>query len=293
LMNPKNCLLTAKILVLCGALAHGAGISTRTINPTQITTIVLSQNDDTTIIFPEQISGVYCKGIVLSDSKEKKGLVQGFWSANKPVLVLTSLVDPLNAKMTVYMGGKLYAFNLITGQNPDVAMTLESGDPSPDPDKPAPTEKMVLENRVNYDPHLLVSLMDKARGAFLQRKASPEDYKGYEHRNVAYMSYQSSVNTEVTDVHRFPDSDAIVLEGKVTNLTSSPVSIRTAMIAMGSEGFQRQATFWYCPRPIPPNASENVVAELIGGIDGLHGDLLASQQYRIIIDEPTKGGPVK
>src|SRR6478736_4242996 len=145
LMNPKNCLLTAKILVLCGALAHGAGISTRTINSTQITTIVLSQNDDTTIIFPEQISGVYCKGIVLSDSKEKKGLVQGFWSANKPVLVLTSLVDPLNAKMTVYMGGKLYAFNLITGQNPDVAMTLESGEPSPDPDKPAPTEKLVME----------------------------------------------------------------------------------------------------------------------------------------------------
>jgi len=86
-----------------GLTCYGQGINTKVITPFTPVRIVLSQTAITTLVFPQQYSGVYGLGIV-KDGKTK-GTVQGTDFADQPILILRAITTD-NTQMTVSMGGQ-------------------------------------------------------------------------------------------------------------------------------------------------------------------------------------------
>jgi hypothetical protein len=269
------------LLFCLAATGFSQGINTKIIDPGTATKIVLNASVATILQFPAQFSAVYGLGIVGKDSKEG-GDVQVEYGANRPVLVLHPLKSHVRNCMTVFMSDRMYVFNLEDGDNPDLAVTLESGAVSDPSSKITP--QTIVDSRPKYSPDMLVSLMDRAQGAALLKVSDPDDYAGYQHRECDYASDDGYLKTVVKDLHKFPKDDTIVLMGQITNESDTPINFDADHAAIAVQTVKHPVTLLSCRRPIPAKGTVAFVAVLVGDVDGSRANLAIENSLRLVVD---------
>lgn len=282
------------LLMMAATCANAQRVRTNVlISPESVTQIVIGEGVSTMIRFPSQFSFICGLGIIMNKEKDTKGkyvgMVEGEFSPNKPVLVLHAVKPDVKTTMTVFMDERLYAFELVTGRNPDLAVTLVNGIVPKEAQKT--TEETVIDSRPKYDNNTLVSLKIKAQGAEKLQLVDPEDYEGYEHKLVSFASETDEAKTVVTDIHKFPAQDGVVLQGNIQNISGHPLKVSDAKVAIGD--ILRPITLLDCnsSKPLEPSASSPFVAVIVGDFDGGRADLSINNEYRLEIGEPVAATP--
>jgi hypothetical protein len=281
---------SAVILFLSVLAAHAQTISTRVITPGSLTRIALSPQLTTTLLFPSTPSGTFGLGLVNNQSAGANGSVQIEHPDGSQIIVLHALNETAAVLMTVLMEGQLYVFDLRSGPQPDVAVTLVKDTVAPRAVQVTPEE--IKAARPKYDPEMFVGFLRRAHNAALMRKLYPDLYQGYNTRTADYTSDSGVVKTTVTQIHRFSKEDAIVLEGTVENETAHPIGFdgRAATVQVANE--THPVKLLDCLRPIPGGATVPIDVVLQGDIDGTRANLSIDNEFRIILPPIPGGGTV-
>jgi hypothetical protein len=280
----------AVIFLLLALAASAQTISTRVITPGSPTPISLSQQLTTTLLFPAIPSGTFGLGLVNNQGTAANGSVQIEHPDGSQIIVLHALNETAAVMMTVLMDGQLYVFDLRSGPQPDVAVTLVKDAAAPWAALVTPEE--IKAARLKYDPELLVGFLRRAHNAVLMRKLYPDLYQGYNTRAADYTSDSGIVKTTVAQIHRFSKEDAIVLEGTVENETGHPIEFdgRAATVQVANE--THPVKLLDCLRPIPAGATVPIDVVLQGDIDGGRANLSIDNEFRIVLPPIPGAGTV-
>jgi hypothetical protein len=277
----------AVILFLWAIAASAQTISTRVITPGLPTRISLSPQLTTTLLFPSAPSGTFGLGLVGNQGSAANGSVQIEHPDGSQIIVLHALSETAAVMMTVLMDGRLFVFDLRSGPQPDVAVTLvKASEAAPRAVEVTPEE--IKAARLKYDPEHFVGFLRRAHDAALMRKLYPDLYQGYNIRACDYTTDSGVVKTTVTQIHRFSKEDAIVLEGTVENETGHPIEFdgRAATVQVANE--THPVKLLDCLRPIPGGATVPIDVILQGDVDGGRANLSIDNEFRIILP-PTPG----
>lgn len=294
-------LTVISVLLLIADLSFAQGISTKIINPKFKTRITLNQRTNTTILFPAQFYNVSALGIVFRDKNAKGkaiGTVEGWYTTpdhNLPILELRALSEDLDTFMTVFMDGKLYTFELVAGDTPDIALTLEKGDATQIPvvSPPAETTPETVRQftRPSVDPQVLSTILDLVREQPLLQASYPEGYEGSSHKDVEFVSDDGFVRTTVTRIFKFSKQDAVAITGKVENLTDAPIKFGTPNVGISVGTVLRPITLLYPTHPVPANKGFEFDALIVGGRDGARDDVSLDNEFRLIVDSGHRRPP--
>ncbi|MBV8378953.1 MAG: hypothetical protein JO279_18325 [Verrucomicrobia bacterium] len=275
--------LTALLVfsVVIASEAQNAGISTKVLTPGAPMRVQLSPALTTTLLFPSPLSGTFGLGLVTANANSG-GSVQVDHPEGSNILVLHALSETAHVVATVLLDGQLYVFDLQSGPDPDVALTLVKSDPAA-PRAAEVTPQEVVEQRPKYDPELLIGFERKAHDAPVMRKLYPALYEGYASRQGDYTSDSGTVKTTVSSIHRFSKEDAVVLEGTVENETTHPIEFdgRATTVQVSNEVHPAKLTD--CIRPIPAGATVPIVVVLQGDVDGGRANLSIQNEFRIML----------
>ncbi len=247
--------------------------------------ISLSPDLTTTLLFPGPLSGTFGLGLVTGQGAQN-GTVQVDHPDGSNILVLHALSDTAHVLATVLLDGKLYVLDLVSGPQPDVAVTFVKIDGAA-PRAEAVTPEQVIAARPTYAPELLIGLLRRARDVNILRPLYGNLYDGYSKRDTQYTSDSGTVKTTVTTVHRFSKEDATVLQGVVENETDKPLSFdgRAATVLVASE--VHPIKLLDCLRPIPPRTKTLIDVVIQGDIDGGRANLALGNEYRIMLPGDT------
>ncbi len=280
---------TLFLLVLLSAETFAQPIETRVLNPDQPMHLTIHPNVATTLLFPSPVGGTFGLGLVSqikqSNEAPTQGVVQMDHPENSPVMVLHALNTTAKVMMTVLLDGKLYVFNVETGSEPDIAITYVKDDPQAQRAQEV-TENDVRANRLKYDPELLVGYLRRARDAELLLKTYPDLYKDYSSRAANYTSESDWAITTVTTIHRFTDSDIVVLEGTVQNKLGKPLYFdgRSTTVQVVNE--VHPAKLVDVAQPIPAEKTVPIAVVLQGDWDTSRAHLSIQNEFRIILPAP-------
>jgi hypothetical protein len=272
------------LLALCGC-GYSEGISKKPLNPGIPLTIQISQQETTTLQFPDKILNVV--GLGMASQGNVKGVtIDGQKSADGTALFIRALTNN-GCRMTVKMGNQWYVFTLNVGDHPDIVTTFESGDGTlaGTPSKSEEVdEKTVIEARPNYDPVNMERLMDLSRTSALTKASIPSEYEGYNFKTCSYKSDDRAISSEVTKVHTWDNQDSVVIEATVTNNSGSILKLdsQKMSVAIGKE--QHPITFMRKATPIPPHQSEYVTAMVVGDYGGARGRFNIRNDFYLIVN---------
>jgi hypothetical protein len=272
----------AVLLFLSVVVASAQTISTRVITAGSPTPISLSPQLTTTLLFPVPPSGTFGLGLVGNQGSAVNGSVQIERPDGSQIIVLHALNETAAVMMTVLMDGQLYVFDLRSGPQPDVAVTLVKASTGAARAVQITPEE-IKEARLKYDPELFVGFLRRAHNAALMRKLYPDLYQGYNTRAADYTSDSGVVKTTVSQIHRFSKEDAIVLEGTVENETGHPIVFdgRAATVQVANE--THPVKLLDCVRPIPGGATVPIDVVIQGDMDGARANLSIDNEFRIIL----------
>jgi hypothetical protein len=273
--------LATLLFLVIASIAGAQNIVTKVLTAGRPMKISLSPALTTTLLFPATPSGTFGLGLVNNQSAGANGSVQIDHPDGSQIIVLHALNEAAAVMMTVLMDGQLYVFDLRSGPEPDVAVTLVKDTTAPRAVQVTPEE--IKAARLKYDPELFVGFLRRAHNAALMRKLYPDLYEGYNTRAADYTSDSGVVKTMVTQIHRFSKEDAIVLEGTVENETPHPIEFdgRTATVQVANE--THPVKLLDCLRPIPGGATVPIDVVLQGDVDGGRANLSIDNEFRIIL----------
>jgi len=280
--------LATLLFLVITSMAGAQNIATKVLTAGTPMKIKLSPAFTTTLLFPAVPSGTFGLGLVNNQSAGANGSVQIDHPDGSQIIVLHALNEEAAVMMTVLMDGQLYVFDLRSGPEPDVAVTLIKDTVAPRAAQITPDE--IRAARLKYDPELLVGFLRRAHNAALMSKLYPELYQGYKSRAADYTSDSGILKTTVTQIHRFSKEDAIVLEGTVENETGHPIEFdgRAATVQVANE--THPVKLLDCLRPIPGGATVPIDVVLQGDIDGGRANLSVDNEFRIILPPiPSEG----
>jgi hypothetical protein len=276
-------------LLLVSAETFAQHIETRVLNPEKQMHLTIHPNVATTLLFPSPVGGTFGLGLVSqirqSNEAPAQGVVQMDHPEGSPVMVLHALNDAAKVIMTVLLDGKLYVFNVEAGPDPDIAITYVKNDPEATRAQEV-TQNDVLANRLKYDPELLVGYLRRARDAELLLKSYPDLYRDYSTRTANYTSESDWAITTVSAIHRFSDSDIVVLEGTVQNKLGKPLYFdgRSTTVQVVNE--VHPAKLVDVAQPIPAEKTVPMAVVLQGDWDASRAHLSIQNEYRIILPAP-------
>lgn len=248
--------------------------------------IQLSPDLATTLFFPGPLSGTFGLGLVTGQNAQN-GTVQVDHPEGSNILVLHALSETAHVLATVLLDGKLYVLDLVSGPQPDVAVTFIKSDGGVAPRAEAINPEQIIADRPKYAPELLIGLLRRARDANILRPLYADLYQGYSKRDAQYTSDSGTYKTTVTTVHRFSKDDAVVLQGVVENETDKPLNFdgRAATVLVASE--VHPIKLLDCLRPIPAHTKTLIDVVIQGDIDGGRANLALDNEYRIILPGDT------
>lgn len=269
-------------LALCG-YAYSEGISTKNMDPKMPITIQISQDETTTLQFPERVTQVF--GLGLSSQGTAKGATVETKTTEDGTVVVLRALTRQNGRMTTKMGGRWYVFTLTVGDHPDIVTTLVSGEtPTGSKKGEEVDEKEVVDSRPNYNPVNMERLMDLSRTSALTKASIPSEYIGYNFKTCSYKSSDNAISTEVTKVHTWDNQDTVVVEATVTNNSGSDLQmdLKKMSLAIGKE--QHPITFMRKAMSVPPKQSEYITAMVVGDYDGSRGRFNIKNEFRLIVN---------
>jgi hypothetical protein len=277
--------LAAGLSCLPSALA--APIETRLLDPMTPAAITLSTGALTTLKFPQGVNGVLGLGLSLgTDASKATGAdVQVLWKPGEPFVSLYALSKDAREQMTVILGGEMYVFELETGNIPDVAVALVRAPQGEAGLAAQPvTAAQIVQNRPRQDVDLYLSLCDRATLAPLYKLTMPELYRGYEARSSASVSDGDAWKTTVTRIHRFPQDDALVIEGTVENKGTRPLRFDTRATAVKVANEVHPVKLTRVMQPIPAGKTVPIQVVIQGEPDGVsRANLSLDNDYKLYI----------
>jgi hypothetical protein len=195
--------------------------------------------------------------------------------------------------MTVLMDKQLYVFDVVTGNQPDVAITFVKDDAAANLVSGASSSGLVsgkelskqdiVAMRPKFDPELLVGFVRQANDAELLRRLYPDLYRDYSWRPADYPWETNGVKTVVNHIHRFSEGDAVVLTGSVTNNTGQPLGFAARAVQVSVNDSEiHPAKLTDCKQPIAPGETVPIVVVLQGDIDGARANLSLLNSFRIV-----------
>jgi hypothetical protein len=275
--------ISAILLTLCG-FAYSEGITTRTLNPLMPLTIDISQEETTTLQFPDRVTELNGLGLVKPGASTKSDKVETQRSKDGTVITLRAL-SAEQSRMTVKMGGRWYVITLNVGKHPDMVTTLQTGElQSPDQKSEEVDDKTVIQARPNYDPINMERLMDLSRTSALTKASIPSEYEGYNFKTCSYKSDDRAISSEVTKVHTWDNQDSVVVEATVTNNSGSILKLDSQKMSVAINKEQHPITFMRKASPIPPHQSEYVTAMVVGDYGGSRGRFNIRNDFYLIVN---------
>ncbi len=260
-------------------------ISTKPLTPGVPIRIELNPAITTTLLFPGQIAGTFGLGLV-SGQANTGGSVQIEHPEGSGLIVLHALSDHAHVLATVLLAGKLYVLDLLTGPSPDIAVTFVAGEDGANGSAPKAmpvTPEEIKAARPVYSAEALIGLLRRARDNEFLQQIDRAAYEGYSKREAKYTSDSGEYKTTVTEIHRFKNEDAVVLQGYVENETDHPIAFdgRAATVEVANEIFPIKILD--CFRPIPAHGKTLIDCAIQGDIDGSRANLSIDNEYRIIL----------
>jgi hypothetical protein len=274
------------LTLLSVSLAGAKPIETRALDPNSIAKITIGQTVGSVLRWPSPIDFVNCLGASVGNAQQQPStngqqqpqqpVVEGFAvidQSGPDLLVIYATQPKVNLRMTVLSGGKLYPFALVSGDNPDQAITLVNpGEGGVTPSVEV-TPKQVAAMRPRQDTDLYHELKKRALEVDVLRPQHPELYVGYSCR-VPFTPHSSGKGTlaataYVDRIHRFSLDDVVILECRITNNEPTPIRFdgRSVEVIVTNE---RHPIKWFdCPQPIPPGKTVTATALIQGDIDGI------------------------
>lgn len=247
--------------------------------------ISLSPALTTTLLFPSPISATFGLGLVTGNSNAS-GSVQLDHPDGSCVLVLHALTETAHVIATVLLDGKLYVLDLLGSGNPDVAVTFRSHDQDA-PRAIEVTPQDIVDARPKYDPQILDSLLRRARDNVVLRPIYPDLYQGYQSRETWFTSDSGSIKTTVTNVHRFPIEDAVVLQGAVENETDHEIKFDGRAVTVQAGNRIYPIKYLDAVHSIPAHQRTLIDCVIQGDIDGGRANLSVDNKYRIYLPGDT------
>jgi hypothetical protein len=294
------------LTLLSASVAGAKPIETRALDPNSIAKITIGQTVGSVLRWPSPIDFVNCLGASVGNAQQQPStngqqqaqqpVVEGFAvidQSGPDLLVIYATQPKVNLRMTVMSGGKLYPFALVSGDNPDQAITLVNpGEGGVTPSQEV-TPKQVAAMRPRQDTDLYHELERRALEADVRQKQFPDQYVGYDSRKpfVPYSSGKDrlAATTYVDRIHRFSNDDATVLECRVVNNEPTPIRFdgRSVQVIAGNQ--VHPIKYFSCKQPIAPGETVKAVAIIQGDVDGVsRANLAIENEMRIQL--PTVSG---
>jgi hypothetical protein len=291
------------LTLLSVSLAGAKPIETRALDPNSIAKITIGQTVGSVLRWPSPIDFVNCLGASVGNAQQQPStngqqqpqqpVVEGFAvidQSGPDLLVIYATQPKVNLRMTVLSGGKLYPFALVSGDNPDQAITLVNpGEGGVTPSVEV-TPKQVAAMRPRQDTELYHGLERRSLEVDVLQKQHPELYVGYDSRKpfVPYSSGKDrlAATTYVDRIHRFSNDDATVLECRVVNNEPTPIRFdgRSVQVIAGNERYPIK--YFSCPQPINPGQTVEAVAIIQGDVDGTsRSNLAIENEYRLMLPQ--------
>jgi hypothetical protein len=273
--------------ILTAYHVDGQTIVTRALSAGTPMTIFLAPGIVTVLRFPQIVAGVFGGGLIPVDGARGETATLGQIDVQHPpksqIVLLEPVSDEVRVWMTCMCGDKLYVFDLRSGPNPDVAVTLLDNDPQ----AVEVTPKDIIAARPKYNPELAIGFLRRSRDADLLKTIYPDLYQGYATRQVKYTSDSGAAKTTVTQIDRYSKEDAIVLRGTVQNETGRPLQFdgRSVTVLVANEVQPVKVCDVFTP--IPANRTVPIEVVLQGDIDGSRANLSIENEMRIIL--PSEG----
>jgi len=192
---------------------------TMKLNPDEIKEVPIHSQVQTLLLFPEPVTLVLGEGI--SDGKTQ-GKVQAQLAEDKRVLVLRSIEPQSEVLMQVMVGEEAYAFRLQYDERPASIVRFRGA-------KALPKAKEVSadqarESAIFPSEARQRQLLRLAKQASVLQSQLPDEYEGYQAKNLEVNTWSESVSCTLQHVARFPKDHALVVFGMVTNLGDEPIT---------------------------------------------------------------------
>lgn len=247
-------------------------------SPRKTLPVSLHTEITTMLVFPEPVSMIVGAG--LTDGTTA-GLVQFDHRRGSLVVTFRAMQAEQSAFAQIISGGNIYFCRLNFADSPDSVVTI-----SPSAIKAAadvPLEEVVAQRLAVSEPRLR-QLVELARSAAVLRQAVPDEFRGYEScLDVSVASRTGFLETRVDQVHRFPESDSLVVFGTVTNRGNAPVKFQAAAIRIRVGGSRILRPNWARPVPMSLQAGESARVECVVAGDGAGTRLNLSIRNRFSI----------
>ncbi len=273
-----------KMLLMIIASVSSAGavepLEPRAVPSTPRQTLPVSLHPDITtmLVFPEPVSMIVGAG--LTDGTTA-GLIQFDHRRDSPVVTFRALQNDQPAFAQIISGERIYFCRLGIAERPDSVVTIDA------PKKAVadvPVEQVVSQ-RLIFAEERLRQLVELARSAAILRQVVPDEFKGYQSLlEVSTSNKTGSLETRVDQLHRFPESDSLVIFGTVTNRGSAPVEFQTAALSIRVGDSRVLRPNWILPTEKILKAGESVRVECVVAGDGKGNRLHLSIRNRFSLN---------
>ncbi len=269
--------LIFSLLLVSIALAEPQRPMDRILDPLVTMPIAIHPESTTLLVFPEAVTLIVGAG--LSDGSSP-GEVHYQHAKDPKHLVLRQLTPGCKVLMQIIMDGQAYAFALSGSEDPDNIIRFHQN-PAEGPTVELTGEE-VRNRQLTVPEERQKQLIRLVSSEAILRPKLPIFYEGYVARDVSLPADLEGLRTTVSRVARFAREDAVVLTGKIRNITTDPVDLtkRRSMVRVGEKQVAFPASYFVSRKDtLAPDQEVEFSAVLIGDGRGenLHLDPLKNR----------------
>ena len=186
----------------------------RQLEPEKITEIPIHRGMDTLLIFPKPVTLIL--GMGLTDGSVD-GVVQYQHEGDPKLVILRQLKEKAAPLMQIMLSGeeKAYVFRLHASERPASVIRYVEVGKELIADKLS--EEELAQFKVKPSKARQAELMRlTAEASFLQKRI-PDEYEGFQSKQVQFTSFLGNMIMTTTRIARFANEDALVVFGKIHN----------------------------------------------------------------------------
>lgn len=203
----------------------------------QVHELTLNTQVATSVTFPAPITMVSGYGMVLNaaaaqdliaaeqqaaamskDMAPQAVTIVHYAQASPDTLVMRGVRRGTPCYLTVRCDTTIFLFKLLSGEKANLAVVMQ--DPAASKTNPVREVKVddVVASRTMFSSAELVGILSKARQREFLETVNPDLYKGWQlRRDIALTSTSGDVTATITEIHKWPQKDAIVLRSRIEN----------------------------------------------------------------------------
>ncbi len=241
-------------------------------------TLAIGTKTVTTLQFPRPLQGIFGYGLTAGDTL---GTYHYAHPDGSRVLALRNLMPDKETYLTILLGAEdLYVLHLTPSSDPPIMVRLSE----PDSLAARRVEVDALTKRhLDQNTTRLFNLLKLGKNERTFRISVPHLYQNVESRNVDYRRDDDKVVTVVSRLHRFPEEDAVFLEGQIENKTDAPLYFDpgSLQVKVGSRTYPSALVDSASRLPAGGKIPVHVIVQ--GGPEGERAHLSIKNEFQMIM----------